>query len=86
VPSGTSREAQDLFIDRLAEMAPGERAVLANQLSADVVTLALAGIRAANPGMSDRDACRELARRRNGAALADAAFAHDEARAAAKGD
>jgi hypothetical protein len=35
VPSGTSREAQDLFIDRLAEMAPGERAVLANQLSAD---------------------------------------------------
>jgi hypothetical protein len=60
--------------------------LLADQLRVDVATLALAGIRAANPGMSDREVRRELARRRYGAALADAAFAHDEARAAAESD
>ena len=56
-------------------MSTGERAELLQQLCIDVERLARAGIRARHPGYSEIEICHELARRRYGAALADAAYA-----------
>jgi hypothetical protein len=63
----------DVLVDRWRAMSPCERASLAGRLSDDVATLAAAGIRATNPGIGDADLAHELARRRYGSALADAA-------------
>lgn len=73
IPSDTSDEARDHLVGRLRAMTPAQRALLADQLSLDVATIALAGIRAANPEMTEGDALRELARRRYGSVVADAA-------------
>ena len=56
-------------------MSIGERAELVQSLCIDVELLARAGIRAHQPGYSEIEICHELARRRYGAALADAAYA-----------
>jgi hypothetical protein len=48
---------------------------LTSRLCRDVELLARAGIRAQRPEFDDVRVCHELARRRYGAALADAAFA-----------
>lgn len=58
-------------------MSPIERVRIADQLSVDVATLAEAGIRAGNPTITRTDLLHELARRRYGSALADAAYHHD---------
>ena len=53
-----------------------ERAAATMQLCADVERLARAGILARRPALTEREICHELARRRYGATLADAAYAH----------
>jgi hypothetical protein len=56
-------------------MSVGERAELTERLCVDVELLARAGIIARYPAFSEIEICHELARRRFGAALADAAYA-----------
>ncbi len=70
----TPPEVFDVLVDRWRAMSPCERASLAGRLSNDVATLATAGIRAGNPGIGNVDLAHELARRRYGSALADAAY------------
>lgn len=57
-------------------MTMAERVELIEQLNADVELLAVAGILAERPGLSDVEVRHELARRRFGAPLADEAFEH----------
>ena len=57
-------------------MTMAERVELIEQLNADVELLAVAGILAERPGLSDVEVRHELARRRFGARLADEAFEH----------
>jgi hypothetical protein len=61
--------------ERWRTMDVGERAELIQQLCLDVEQLARAGINARHPDYSEMEICHELARRRYGAALADAAYA-----------
>ncbi len=56
-------------------MTIAERAELTRRLCLDVEQLARAGIVARHPAFSELEVCHELARRRYGAALADAAYA-----------
>ena len=56
-------------------MSVSERAELTQQLCLDVEQLARAGIVARYPEYSEIEICHELARRRYGDALADAAYA-----------
>jgi hypothetical protein len=56
-------------------MTVSERAELTQQLCIDVERIARAGILARYPTYSDMEICHELARRRYGNALADAAYA-----------
>jgi hypothetical protein len=56
VPTGlsdTDSESLRVHIDLLRRATPGRRLELALSLSADVVSLALAGIRRRHPGISD---------------------------------
>jgi hypothetical protein len=55
-------------------MSVRERAELTQQLWLDVEQFARAGIVARYPTFSEIEICRELARRRHGTALADAAY------------
>lgn len=57
-------------------MTVAERVALVSQVNADVELLAVAGILAERPDLSDVEIRHELARRRFGAALADEAFQH----------
>ncbi len=61
-------------VERWRAMEPVERAELADRLSIDVATIALAGIRFDMPDATPADVRRELARRRYGKAFADAAY------------
>jgi hypothetical protein len=54
--SDTDSDSRRLQIDLLRQATPARRLGLALALSADVVSLALAGIRRRNPGVSDTDA------------------------------
>jgi hypothetical protein len=56
-------------------MTVSERAELTQQLSIDVERIARAGILAYHPTYSEIEVCHELARRRYGNVLADAAYA-----------
>jgi hypothetical protein len=60
---------------RVASMSVGARAELTGQLCHDVELLARAGILAQHPEFDDLQVRHELARRRFGTELADAAFA-----------
>ena len=60
---------------RWTAMSIGERAELTQRLCLDVERVARAGIHIRYPGYSEVEICHELARRRYGAALADAAYA-----------
>jgi hypothetical protein len=71
----TAPEAARRQLEIWREMTPQERATLANQLSIDVSRLAIAGIAAQLPGSGPAEVRHELARRRYGRPLADAAFA-----------
>ena len=70
----TTPEVFDLYIDTLRAMSPIERVRIADRLSVDVAALAETGIRARWPALARADLLHELARRRYGSALADAAF------------
>lgn len=70
----TDPEVRRLQIDRLRSMTPIERAVLADQLSATVIDLSIAGARAVSPGATDAQLIREVTARRFGRDVA--ALAH----------
>ena len=75
VPADTDRAAFAVLTARWSEMSVSERAELTQQLCLDVEQLARAGIVARYPAFSEIEICYELARRRYGAVLADAAYA-----------
>jgi hypothetical protein len=75
VPADTDRTAFAILIARWSAMSVSERAELTQQLCLDVEQLARAGIVARYPAYSEIEICYELALRRYGAALADAAYA-----------
>ncbi len=75
VPADTDPAALAVLTERWRSMSVGERAELTQQLCLDVERLARAGIVARHPTYSKIEICRELARRRYGGALADAAYA-----------
>lgn len=56
-------------------MTIAERALLTQQICVDVERMARAGILSQHPDYSEREVCHELARRRYGDRLADAAYA-----------
>ena len=70
----TSPEVFDVLLHRWRTMSPHQRAFLADQLSIGVATLATAGILAENVGIDEADLAHELARRRYGSTVADAAY------------
>ncbi len=74
IPLDTAPEVVDLQVQCWRAMSIDERWALLDSLCADVDRLAIAGIRADHPGIDDADLPRELARRRYGDALADAAY------------
>lgn len=57
-------------------MTTAERVELVDQITADVERLAVAGILAQQPELSEVEVRHELARRRFGADLADEAYRH----------
>lgn len=57
-------------------MTVDERVAQVDQISADVERLAVTGILAARPNLSDLEVRHQLARRRYGAGLADEAYQH----------
>ena len=75
VPADTDPTAFATLTARWGAMSVSERAELTQQLCFDVEQLARAGIVARYPAYSEIEICHELARRRYGAALADAAYA-----------
>lgn len=77
----TTDEIRALVVRRLRAMSPAERFQRCIEMTDAVEQLTIAGIRAAHPGIADEDIPRELARRRYGDALADAAYGHAVPRA-----
>ena len=75
VPPDTDPTTFAILAARWSAMSVSERAELTQQLCLDVERLARAGILARYPDYSEIQICHELARRRYGAALADAAYA-----------
>ena len=63
-----------MLIDRWRTMTTAARVELVEQLNADVERMAIAGILADDPSLSELQVCVELARRRYGDELADAAY------------
>ena len=76
IPSDTDPEVFGLLVARWRTMSIADRVALVDQMTADVERLAVAGIRADRPGISDTEIRHELARRRFGARLADRAYSH----------
>lgn len=76
VPRDTDPEVFDLLIERWRSMTIAERVALIEQIHADVEQVAVAGIRAMRPELSEPEVRHELARRRYGARLADEAYQH----------
>jgi hypothetical protein len=75
IPADTSASSFAMLTAVWNTMDLGERADLIQQLCLDVEALARVGIHARYPDFSEMEICHELARRRYGAALADAAYA-----------
>jgi hypothetical protein len=74
IPDDTDPAIDALIIERWRSMSIGERVELTRQLCFDVDRIARAGIAAQHPSYSRFEVCYELARRRYGRALADAAY------------
>ncbi len=74
VPNDTGAEAFKIQWARIAQLTVAERVELVDQVCADVELLAIAGIRAGRPEMTEVELRHELARRRFGDVLADAAY------------
>jgi hypothetical protein len=76
VPADTGAEAFELLVARWRTMTVAERVMLVEQINADVELLAVAGIRADRPELTEVELRHELARRRFGVRLADEAYEH----------
>ena len=76
VPFDTDPAVFDLLVTRWRTMTVDERVAQVDQISADVERLAVTGILAARPNLSDLEVRHQLARRRYGAGLADEAYQH----------
>lgn len=76
VPLDTDPEVFDLLVARWRTLTVGERVALVDQISADVDLLAVTGILAEHPDLSDVEVRHRLARRRYGVRLADEAYQH----------
>jgi hypothetical protein len=74
LPADTDPEVFAMLATRWRLMNVGERAQLVEQMCVDVESLARADISVRHPEFSERDICQELARRRYGSQLADAAY------------
>ncbi len=70
----TSPDVQAWFHARWRSMPPAKKAELADRLSEDCTTLALAGIRALNPDANPASIRYQLALRRYGKELADEVY------------
>ena len=75
VPADTDPGTYAILIERWRSMDFAERVGMISQLCFDVEQLARAGIVAQHPGFTEIEVCHELARRRFGRELADAAYA-----------
>ena len=75
IPADTDASAFAMLTARWSTMNLGERADLIQLLCLDVEKIARAGIHARHPDYSETEICQELARRRYGSVLADAAYA-----------
>lgn len=76
MPADTDPAAFAVLVERWRSLSVAERVALIDQLNADVERMAVAGIRATNPDLTEPELRHELARRRFGAALADEAYRH----------
>lgn len=76
IPADTDPEAFRLLVERWRTMTVADRVSLVDQMNADVELLAVAGIMAKRPDLSQVEVRHELARRRFGSSLADEAYRH----------
>jgi len=76
IPADTEPEVFRLLVERWRTMTVAERVELIDQINADVELLAVAGIKAERPELSEVQVRHELARRRFGSRLADGAYRH----------
>ena len=74
VPSDTDPAVYALLTERWRSMELAERVELMEQLCFDVERIARADIATRHPTFTETEVCHELARRRYGVELADAAF------------
>jgi len=74
VPADTDPRAFAILIERWRSMDLTERVGLIEQLCFDVERLARADIIVRHPTFTETEVCHELARRRYGDVLADAAY------------
>lgn len=75
VPTDTDPDTYTILVERWRSMDITERVALIEQLCLDVELLSRAGIARQHPGFTEIEVCHELARRRYGDPLADAAYA-----------
>ncbi len=75
IPDDTSQNAYVTSMARWQAMTVYQRALLTTQICLDVEKMARAGIRVQHPDYTEIEVCHELARRRYGTTLADAAYA-----------
>lgn len=74
VPLDTEQAVYDRQVEVWKAMTIADRVELISQMHADVEAIARAGIARSRPGLTEVEVLRELARRRYGSDLADAAF------------
>lgn len=73
-PADTTPDSYRLLVELWRSMTVYDRAALLEQLCVDVELFARAAISARYPQYTDSEICHELARRRYGDRLADAAY------------
>ena len=74
VPLDTDPEVFEMMVERWRTMTVADRCALVTQLNADVEGFARAGINAQFPDATEVEVNYQLARRRYGSELADAAY------------
>jgi hypothetical protein len=74
VPEDTDPAADAMLVECWRSMTTDGRVELTRQLCLDIDRIARAGVAALHPTYSELEVCHELARRRYGRALADAAY------------
>jgi len=76
VPADTDPYALRVLVECWRAMTIADRVELVDQINADVELIAVTGILAEKPDLSEVKVRHELARRRFGASLADEAYHH----------